>query len=319
MNTALTPALSHRMGEGERACTVNTALTPALSHRMGEGESAHTVNTALTPALSHRMGEGERARTVRPIVAAVHGILTRQTRVSWPDRFEGWCVERDVHAHVVKKEYVAWPSPIWNVFVRNVFLARGLAAELELLWRSSGCMAPIHFVSHSNGTDVALKTIKLLAAKGIGMGCAVFVGSVLEPRPDRNGVSDLLRNQSLRRAVAYQGPKDWALRIPTWLPWCPYKNLGSVGWRDRHGRRVGGVVDRWKRINDGGMYTRFFPDYGHGTCFEEGHIGETFALFRWDLGLQTTNSFQRGNGVRNDGKKNTPHPGPLPSEGRGGA
>src|SRR2546422_7584025 len=128
MNTqspALTPALSHRMGEGEsfgsawglrvfvvlsmgagreprrwpnRALHMNTqspALTPALSHRMGEGESfgsawglrvfvvlsmgagrepprwpnralrRNTQSPALTPALSHRMGEGESFGSLR--------------------------------------------------------------------------------------------------------------------------------------------------------------------------------------------------------------------------------------------------------------
>src|SRR5256885_14349964 len=72
------------------------------------------------------------------LLAAIHGILTRQTDPSWPDKLDVWMLERDPQIKVLKKEYVAGPFPRWNCWVKDPLLARGLANEIELFLNSGG-------------------------------------------------------------------------------------------------------------------------------------------------------------------------------------
>jgi len=66
------------------------------------------------------------------LLAAIHGILTSQTDPSWPDKLDAWMLRRDTSVKVLKKEYAAGPFPLWNCWVKDPRLARGLANEIEL-------------------------------------------------------------------------------------------------------------------------------------------------------------------------------------------
>jgi predicted alpha/beta hydrolase family esterase len=208
---------------------------------------------------------------MRPIVFAIHGILTGQTSASWPDRFDAWCENVGVNAKVLKREYRAWPLPIFNVVLKNRWLARACLAELNTMAPSE---RPIHFVAHSNGTDIALKCVKRLAKRRIRTETLIVVGSVLQPDVFRNGVFDLVESRMLGSAVAYSSRNDGAIGAASHLPWCAYKDLGIKGWRG------GGMVYQSSRI-----YTRRFDQFGHGCYFANGNREKTFELFCSDMGL----------------------------------
>jgi hypothetical protein len=222
----------------------------------------------------------------RPIIAAVHGILTRQAVASWPDIFQAWCRGQGIEADVIKKEYVALPLPSFNVFFKNWLLARGLAAEIEAMvaidQEADELAAPIHFISHSNGTDIVLKTIKMLARRGIRTGVAVFIGSVLRADMKRNGVLKLIGEGQLQGAFAYCSKRDGALAVPRMLPWCAYGHLGISGWTYN-----GEAVDSMRAAHaEADIVTRRFDRYGHGTYFDREFIHSTFRRALADMGLR---------------------------------
>jgi hypothetical protein len=225
---------------------------------------------------------------MRPIIAAIHGIMTRQTVASWVDRFDAWCYAQSTVSgqwapHVVKKEYIALPLPAFNVYAKNWFKARGLAAEIEGMVNAAGHVLRgevrpedqprIHFVSHSNGTDIALKTIRMLARRGIKTESTIFVGSVLRAGIERNGVMRLIGEGSLQRAYAYCSWRDGALAVPRLLPICAYGHLGITGWTH------GGVAIE----NMPELVTRRFDRFGHGDYFAPENITATFEQFRRDM------------------------------------
>jgi hypothetical protein len=231
----------------------------------------------------------------RPIIAAVHGILTRQAVASWPDLLHAWCRGQGIAADVIKKEYVALPLPSFNVFAKNRLLARGLAAEIEAMVRldPEELISPIHFISHSNGTDIVLKAIKRLAKRGIRTESAVFIGSVLRSDIQRNGVAKLIGEGMLGRAFAYCSRSDMALAVPRLLPWCAYGHLGISGWTlagqelpklDGRDSSVMGL-----RLQDAqpDVVTRRFDRYGHGDYFAGELIHATFRRALADMSLQT--------------------------------
>lgn len=224
-----------------------------------------------------------------PIVIAIHGILTRQFRVSWPDRFDAWCASNAPSVRVLKKEYRAAPLPIWNTQLKNRWLARAIAAEVALF--PAVADRKVNFVSHSNGTDIALKTIRLLAARGVVTDTFIAVGSILPTCLKASGVADLISDGALRRAVAYVSNTDRAVGVTRWpvlRRFTPYQDLGRRGWR------LNGVAlaHTWRDgeqlfhpIGDGEVMTRRFDGYDHGTYFDPNIREQTFALFRKDLGL----------------------------------
>jgi hypothetical protein len=240
---------------------------------------------------------------MRPIIAAIHGIMTRQTVDSWVDRFDAWCYAQSTVSGqwaphvVVKKEYVALPLPAFNVYAKNWFKARGLAAEIEGMVNAAGHVLRgevrpedqprIHFVSHSNGTDIALKTIRMLARRGIRTEATVFVGSVLKADVTRNGVSRLIGEGWLKRAYAYCSRKDLALAVPRLLPFCAYGHLGITGWTYGKGDRWM-PEEVWLQSEDRpDLVTRRYDRFGHGDYFAAENIEGTFAQFMRDLGLTT--------------------------------
>ena len=129
-------------------------------------------------------------RNMKTLVAAIHGIMTRQTNPSWPDRLDAWFAARSPGMRVLKKEYSAGPWPRWNCAVKNPRLALGLVNEIRLMLDAPGGAEPapsVWIVAHSNGALVALSAARRLARAGhpvsglILIGAAVIMGLILVP------------------------------------------------------------------------------------------------------------------------------------------
>lgn len=180
------------------------------------------------------------------IIVAIHGILTGETDPSWVDHFDAWLLERDPQMKVLKKEYRAGPWPRWNCWVRNPRLARGLAAEIELLTtaaaltaprrkylsqelpsaepRSTGASMPwepadydppaIWFVAHSNGAVIALETMQRLIARGYWVAGAILTGAACEGEARKSPVLKWLGRGRLGTAIAYSSKQDEVLAPP---------------------------------------------------------------------------------------------------------
>lgn len=186
------------------------------------------------------------------VIAAIHGIMTRQTVPGWPDYFDVWMWTRDPRVRVIKKEYLAGPFPAWNVWVTNWYLAHSLAAELEVFGKEG---AHIGILAHSNGCDVALKTLRLLARRRVDVDCMVLAGGACEEDVRKNGIERLIAREKLGRAIAYSSPHD-RITKPFFI-W-PYGHLGHAGFT-RHG----------KPVTSARVFTRWFPEYGHGDYFSD--------------------------------------------------
>ncbi len=215
---------------------------------------------------------------MKAIVVAIHGILTRQTDASWPDRFDAWMYEQDPEVRVLKKEYRAGPWPVWNCLVKDRYLAAGLANELELFVPPGRRdLPPIWVVAHSNGAVIALLTMRRLIARGVWIGGLIFAGAACEGDVERNGVAGWVRGGRMGCAVAFCSREDWVLagdaraggtwrgRLLAWL-WgrliWPYGCLGRTGW-------VGVARE------EGRLRTFWFAG-GHGGYFAPGRREATF-------------------------------------------
>ena len=173
------------------------------------------------------------------ICAAIHGILTGQTRASWPDEFDAWCVRqhgvqvRREEIHVLKKEYSAGPFPRLN-WIKNRRLAAGLVEEIFLLAEAGrNARAPIWFVAHSNGCVIALMAARMLIERGIRVDGMILTGAACESDVRRNGILRWVEFGQLGQAVALSSAEDGVVSlqgIMRWVKW-PYGDLGRVGWQ----------------------------------------------------------------------------------------
>jgi hypothetical protein len=219
------------------------------------------------------------------IAATIHGILTGQVSASWPDEFDAWCSKHEPRVKVLKKEYKAGPFPRFNIF-KNNRLARGLAAEIELFMGTplTPALSPgereqnartsarhqVWLIAHSNGCVVALKTARLLIARGIRVAGLILVGAAVESDVHRNGVLEWIRQGQVGRAIACSSHQDGVVDCTGFkrvLKW-PYGDLGRVGWQ------LEGEPLRSHRI-----YTLWFTG-GHSGYFHPLKIEETFFMFR---------------------------------------
>lgn len=210
--------------------------------------------------------EGVAAPGPRRLIAAVHGILTRQTVASWPDKFAVWMDARDPSVRVVEKEYLAGPFPPWNVWAKNWLLAYALAAELEL-WARDG--REISIVAHSNGCDIAQKTARELARRGVEIEALVLIAGAAQSDVDKSGIADLFRRGFVERAIAYSSPRDRA--VSNVLIW-PYGHLGSRGWTlngQPYGQPYGEPITPHESAPESCIVTRLFPQYGHCDYFSD--------------------------------------------------
>jgi len=198
----------------------------------------------------------------KPLIIAIHGILTGQTTTSWPQRFEQF-VEDQAALPVITKTYLGGPFPMLNVWLLNRILAREVLAALNP-WLELPRPPRLCFVAHSNGCDVALKTIRALAKRGIPTHSFVATGAAIEADVEKNGIADLLGSGMLSRAVAYCSKRDRA--VASRFIW-PYGHLGRTGWL------IDGAPANG---HDPRLITRFFDGFGHSTYFDEKHRTNTF-------------------------------------------
>lgn len=146
------------------------------------------------------------------LLVALHGILTRQTDPSWPDRLDAWMARRDPGVKVLKKEYAAGPFPRWNCVVKNPRLARALEAEI-LLFVENGRFAlpPTWLVAHSNGAVIALRVTQRLIARGHRVGGLILTGAACPADVRANGVWNWCQTGRLGAAIAYCSAEDRVL------------------------------------------------------------------------------------------------------------
>ena len=218
------------------------------------------------------------------IVIALHGILTKETDPSWPDRFEDWALLHDEGLHVRKRKYFELPFPRINWF-KNRWLARSLAAEL-LLAAQEDPEWSIWFVAHSNGTCLAWLTVKRLIESGVKVGGMILTGSALEAEVRRNQVLTWCAQGKLGCAISYSSPDDlvtggdprvattWreAVRDFVWgrLMW-PYGCLGRTGWL------LNGEALTCERV-----FTRWVRG-GHSAYWQAERITQTFEQIYADM------------------------------------
>jgi predicted alpha/beta hydrolase family esterase len=212
------------------------------------------------------------------IIAAIHGIMTRQTDASWPDHFDAWMARRDAGVRVVKKEYAAGPFPRLNWW-KNRKLARGLVVELETL--AGGEEAEIWMVAHSNGCVIALMAARMLIADGFHVSGLILTGAACESDVRRTGILDWILAGDLGKAVAYCSRQDWVVdhgrhgggnvlhRVKDWawgvLSW-PYGDLGRRGWT---------VDGKGYFPKSSKVYSRWY-DGGHSVYWAAGKRNCTF-------------------------------------------
>jgi pimeloyl-ACP methyl ester carboxylesterase len=249
---------------------------------------------------------------MRPLIVAIHGILTGQTSPSWTDRLDALMFERAPEFKVIKKEYRAGPFPRWNCLVRSPRLARGLAEELELFVpkdkiSGAGDDSPIWFVAHSNGAVIALQTARRLIERGYGIGGLILLGAACPADIERNSVLEWLRQGRLGTAVAFCTERDRVLarfgtsagpagrnparrslakaaarRLWSALIW-PYGGLGSTGWLLKN-QPVGSqyIIGHSKSIltRDKEPLATYWFSGGHSTYFSGLHMWITVGLIR---------------------------------------
>jgi hypothetical protein len=254
------------------------------------------------------------------LIAALHGILTRQTDPSWPDKFSKWMYERDPQVHVATRHYWAGPFPRWNCWVKDPCLARGLANELELFLGepSVRCQvsrvrcqpsepdAPVSrntqhatrpslwLLAHSNGAVIALLAAKRLIARGHRIGGLILTGAACEADLDKNGVRAWCRTGALGAAIAYSSADDEVLdgdpshgTDPRRSPLATVRSWlwGRLMWPYGCLGRTGWVSSR-SRITPHAsrppIFTRWYPG-GHTAYFTPDRLEQTFSQIYHDI------------------------------------
>lgn len=200
---------------------------------------------------------------MKKVIVAIHGIITDEEASSWQNRFEFFVADQGADVEVLKREYFEGPFPIFNVFVKNWFVARALAKYL-LPYYEAGF--EVSFVTHSNGADVGLRVIKRLAALKFKTHAAVFIAGAIQSDVCKNGVAQLIDDGMLGKAVAYSSTADEVLGCG--IIW-PYGHLGRVGFTN-----PGHLCNA--EFDSGKIRTIWFRNYGHGSYFYTANERDTF-------------------------------------------
>lgn len=238
-------------------------------------------------------------RNMKTLVAAIHGIMTRQTNPSWPDRLDAWFAARSPGMRVLKKEYCAGPWPRWNCAVKNPRLALGLVNEIRLMLDAPGGAEPapsVWIVAHSNGALVALSAARRLARAGHPVSGLILIGAACAADVRRNGVLGAVISGDLGMAIAYcskedgalprRGDRGWLSRLYDLLAW-PYGSLGRSGWMlDNRPLPL-----RLSPVLRGRILTRWFQG-GHSGYFAPDQIEFTFRQIARDIGTDHTQNQQ---------------------------
>lgn len=207
----------------------------------------------------------------RNIVAAAHGILTKTTDPSWPDRLRAFAWRDGYDAEVVPTNYFALGIPIVEVAFWNWFRARQLLADLEpFIERAED--PRINLVAHSNGGDIALRVARELWAKRRRVETLVLTNAAAEADVRANGVYRAVNDGLLGRAVAWCGRKDRLIASPAiW----PYGHLGATGWT-LDGKPFSQVPIP-EDDHEQGIVMNVWHDEGHCHLFSKAERDNTFA------------------------------------------
>jgi pimeloyl-ACP methyl ester carboxylesterase len=232
---------------------------------------------------------------MKTLLVTTHGIMTDQTTASWPDRLDASAFDRDPEIKVLKKEYRAGPFPRWNCMVKDPYLARSLANELELFLQHP---APpdLWFVAHSNGAVIALLTAKILIERGYKIAGLILTGAACEADLAKNCILGWLEDGNLRAAISYSSADDAVLPFshsvfdlrhsaPSFFRKCysalgrPYGSLGRTGWL-LNGEPLTALSTLCLRPST--VLTRWYPG-GHSTYFTPQNIEATFEQIYHDI------------------------------------
>lgn len=212
----------------------------------------------------------------RPLLVAVHGILSGIKSPAWTSDLAHWLWGRGSSFTVLQRHYIAGPFPWWNVFFKNRYLARHLARELRPFAEDG---AELNFVAHSNGADIVLKAIRILARAGLKTNAAILVSGAVSSNVHRSGVLRLVESGHLGCAIAYCSEVDGVLNFPAILQW-PYGRLGRLGWRC-HGKPFPERCPHYAGLGSR-ILCRWFAG-GHNGYFAPDLREKTFAQILEDL------------------------------------
>jgi pimeloyl-ACP methyl ester carboxylesterase len=219
----------------------------------------------------------------------LHGIMTRRTSVSWPKHFTGYLANLS-GISTDALYYEASPLSWYNTMMKNPRLARELLTRTETRLHYAAERPRLHIVAHSNGADIAIRTMQRRAKAGIRTETAILTGAAIHSDVSRNGLVDLIENGWLGRAIAYSSPNDIVVRRLELIPG-GYGSLGARGFR-RGGAETGLRVEAYQPIEEGGwgaskhrFITRVFPGFGHGKYFDADQRLKCFECILADCGV----------------------------------
>ena len=213
---------------------------------------------------------------MKPLVIAIHGIMTSQTDASWPDKFDAWMARRDDSFKVLKKEYAMGWWPLWNVWFKDPRLARALTNEIAEFCEGSGGKIYRHpeiwIVAHSNGCVITMLTLKLLFAMGIKVKGVILTGGACEADVNATGILDWVSRGLLGVAAAFSNYDDEVVKHK--FIW-PYGHLGHTGFTAGNA-----PFERWDDARQEKIiWTDRFAGYGHSGYFAPEHREDTFERF----------------------------------------
>lgn len=225
----------------------------------------------------------------RDHIDLLHGILTRRTSSSWPKHLAGYAANLSA-VTTDALYYHAGPLPWWNTIFKNPRLARELLSRTQARRAYAPDLPRLHIVAHSNGADVAVRSMQRRARVGIRTETAILTGAAIHSNVVKSGLVELMDAGWLGRAFAYSSPNDIVVRRLEVVPG-GYGSLGSRGFR-RAGEETGLRVEGYQPIDEGGwgaekhrFVTRVFPGFGHGEYFSEEERVRCFECILADCGI----------------------------------
>lgn len=202
---------------------------------------------------------------MRALIYALHGIDS-DNEDSFVEPFEDFIAVNDKDMTVLSHEYTAGPLPLFN----NWWLDGRLATDIYQQILKVRGTRPIYLVAYSNGTVIALRVAKMLAAFGIRVGGIILIAGAIEANIERNGIQKLFSTGKLGLAAAYCSHEDDVVRgdpraDTTWwgklkdrvwgaCMW-PYGSLGVTGWLSNN-QPTGDadLITRWYRGGHSGYF-----------------------------------------------------------------
>lgn len=215
------------------------------------------------------------------MITAIHGINTGLTDKSWNLQLQAYAVNQGWPATVQTEHYKAGPWPWWNTHVKNPRLAKAVFNRLMMLEERHS----IHIVAHSNGGDIALKAVKLLAKAGRRVDSLVLIGAAVESDIGKSGLLDLVTDDLLGKVVSYCSHLDTVVNKLELIKG-NYGALGGKGFRLNLG--FVGMILTGHEEDPGtkNFITRWFDEFGHSGYFAPPTIRLTFETIKKDFGIK---------------------------------